>query len=253
MRSLIVGTLLLTSAALAQIGAPRIGYVADSRGDLHPLAGLAGSFVLESAVLRGVEGGAYSGMAGVWSAADRLILTDSEGRESGSWPIQTGPILVAFNSRLEPALIWSAGSRELMRFPKRTQDPTPDWAGEPIALAVRGPRLLALVEQEDALWLVESSLYDGSVVSARLLPAAAAPAWIGSDASVVYSTRGGIAAADANGNEQWRIEVDGVIALSQAGTRSLAVRAAHRLYLLSLDTGELLRLPGGAQGTGGAE
>lgn len=84
---------LLTMAATAQIEAPRVGYVMDSRGALRTVNGLAGAFVVGPPTVTDVISAAYSGRTLVVKKASELLV------DGASFKAPSGPIEVRFDAR----------------------------------------------------------------------------------------------------------------------------------------------------------
>jgi hypothetical protein len=170
-------------------------------------------------------------------------LADAFGQALDYYPA-TGPTgVAAFRSGGEAGLVWIGGSGELLSFPGWREQPVPDWNGTPVALALTRRALKAVVRQQDGLWLVESSLADGSILSQRALPSREAPVLLNSDGSMLHSADGAVILSLANGFEQ-RIDIPARPETMEAmGPGWAAIRAAGVVYALNLSTCQLHRLP----------
>lgn len=247
MRCVLLAALLSTTtgALRAQLDVPRIGMVRDAGGEVRTVTGVASAFVLaaEGVGLNAVAG-EFSGRAGLWQTADRLVLTAADGSEIASRPATGGPVVIAFPASGGTGVVWLAASGELLRFPGWQPLDVPDWGGDPVALAVTRTRLSAVVRRGDALWLVESALADGRVTRARLLPGVAAPMLIENDGTLIYGQDDAVVVSSRDGTEQRLPVTARPSSLERMGDGWIAVCVNGTLYGLRRQTMDLLRLPG---------
>lgn len=242
---LVVASLFTTSALRAQLDVPRIGVVRGAGGEVRAVTGVSSAFVVatEGVGLNAVAG-EYSGRAGLWQTADRLVLTAADGSEIGSRPAAGGAVVIAFPAAGGTGVVWLAASGELLRFPGWQPLDVPDWGGDPVALAVTRTRLSAVVRRGDALWLVESSLSDGRVTRARLLPGVAAPVLMENDGTLIYAQDDAVVVSGRDGTEQRCPVTARPSSLERMGDGWIAVCVNSSLYALRRQTMDLLRLPG---------
>ena len=180
------------TAAQSGLAPPEIGYLRDSAGNVRPLLGISGTFWLEASVLPDASGVASSGRASMIATRYGLCVLDASGRAIGRiWPA-AGPVLFAFTSTGAPALAWLSSSQELLRWNglqfERVSVDAGALGGAALSLAMPGPGSAAfLVQRGEQLWRVDLSLLDGSVLEAENIPAAAAPAILLDDGTIVHA------------------------------------------------------------------
>jgi hypothetical protein len=112
----------------AAIAPPQAGFIRDGAGELRPVHGLAGSFVLGEPVASGVQSAAFSGRTGLAKTRDTLRAFDAEGRLLGETPAAEGPARFAFSSDGWEAVAFLPETCETIRWrngsfePASTQD-----------------------------------------------------------------------------------------------------------------------------------
>lgn len=73
---------LLLGGSLAIAGdleAPKIGFVLDRRGDLRPVYGVAGNFILGEPILEGITEAAFTGREGIARRGSEVVVFDASG------------------------------------------------------------------------------------------------------------------------------------------------------------------------------
>ena len=76
---------------------PRIGFVCNSQGRVHPIEGLAGSFIAGESVAEASEAFASNGVISVRKTKRTLELWDAAGAVLGSYPIEPGRIVIGLD------------------------------------------------------------------------------------------------------------------------------------------------------------
>jgi hypothetical protein len=104
----------------AQIGGPLIGHVRDLHGDLRPVFGVSGAFVLGDPVEHGVLAASFSELAGLVKKEKQLLvyregkavrsIDAPEGRAWFGFDANGGPNWVRFANG--SCLVWRAGAPE---------------------------------------------------------------------------------------------------------------------------------------------
>jgi hypothetical protein len=191
---------LLAASAWPQsaITPPQLGFVEDAGHALRPLYGMAGNFVLGSAVAAGVVSEAFSGKLGLLKTESMLAAFDSQGKLLGSVTVTSGPALFAFSSSGAAALAyipsdnaligWRGGGFETCFFGRATLR-----TENVLAIAMPDPSEAALiVERDGTLWERQISLGDAGVFSQSALSGVRAPLLALPSGDLVYEGDDGI-------------------------------------------------------------
>ena len=248
-----VTVLLAGASAMAQPGLapPEIGYFRDSAGNVRALHGISGTFWLGGTVASEAVSVASSGRASIVVTRQGLRVLDTAGHPVGRpWPA-AGPVLCAFTSAGAPALAWLSRSQELLRWNGLRFEPvsidTRDLGGTAVSLAAPYPGTAAfLVQRGEQLWRVDLSLSDGAVLASENVPAAAPPAMLLDDGTIVYSRAGqDIVIRDLQGAERSVPFAGSPMELMPLGEDWILVESASpRIHsALRLSAGAVFELP----------
>jgi hypothetical protein len=93
--------LLAAGACLAQMTSPRIGYVRDVRGDVRPVYGVSGAFVLGEPIEDAVVAASFSGVAGLVKK-DRSLLVYRQGERVATLDAPAGNASFGFDASGKP-------------------------------------------------------------------------------------------------------------------------------------------------------
>lgn len=160
--------LLLATAALPQIEAPRAGVIRDRAGVLRPVYGVAGSFVLGEPLADEVLSAGFSRSDGFAKTASELIVFH-DGKEVDRVPAPPGPARFVFSP--QPAAyfpatgeLWSAKTRrsESAAPPEETVRCESDEVVLPGGERVRLPEPVAGIEWMSEHWVIargDAALY----------------------------------------------------------------------------------------------
>lgn len=228
MRALLAALAALCAFAQPGLNRPLLGQMLDAQGDLWPLFGVPGSFLLGVAQAGGVFSVACSAQLclaktesgilvnGVYSAAPR------------------GPALMALDG--SAAWLYFPLSRRFARWQAGVLTPVDQIVdGQVLSLQ---PGLTLAVRRSNGIWIVSS---DGSILDA-LPPDAGAVLLI--PGGVIYATADSLALRRPSGSEV-RFPAPGVTALFQIGEGLVEARAGSIAYALRTTAGNegLFRLP----------
>jgi len=256
-QSLLAAGLLISAFATAQPGLapPEIGCFRDSAGNVRPLHGISGTFWLGAPVISGVDSVASSGRASMIVAGNRLRVLDGSGHPLGrTWPAEH-PVLFAFAPDGAPALAWLSRSQELVRWNgvrfERVIFDVGLLSGTAISLAApQSGRASFLIQRASQLWRVDLSLLDGSVLGSENVPAAALPAILLDDGTIVYARAGqDLVIRNPQGVERGVPFAGPPTALALLGQDWIFVESGspQSHFVLRLSTGALFELPESAE------
>jgi hypothetical protein len=210
--------LALATGALAQtaLSPPQIGYVQDGARAVHPVYGIAGNFMVGSAVPGAVVSFASSGSFQLVKTDSAVITLGRLGQVAASMSAPPGPALFAFAQDGTPALAYLPAANELFEwsggaFQAVTFDPGSLEEGEVVSIAAPDPTHAAfIVQRGDILWDVRVLVATGGVDSQSALAGVNAPALMLASGDIVYAavpgrgrslTRPNIVIRGADGSE----------------------------------------------------
>jgi hypothetical protein len=150
---ILVGTALALCCA-AQISDPRIGFVRDRAGDLRPVYGVAGAFVLGDSIQSGVLSAAFNGSGGLAKTADELLVF-REGKLTERFAAPEGAASFGFDSQGKPDWVRFANG-SCLRWKGATAE-SGDCPAEPEGERVRLPGGAAEQEPVGEEWLCARS------------------------------------------------------------------------------------------------
>src|SRR5579864_2698828 len=170
--------LLATFSIAAGIGwaqtvltAPQAGFMQDASHSLRPVYGIAGNFLLGDPVAVEVISAAYSGSYGLIKTDSAVAVIDKTGSIAACVAMSDGPVLYAFATTGEPALVYLMAANTLLAWNSRAFDVIPFdpailGAGAIVSLAAPDSGHAALiVHRDDGLWDVRVQLATGEIDS----------------------------------------------------------------------------------------
>ncbi len=110
------------SAAFAQtfVEPPSIGTIRDPAGDIRPVIGTPGSFIMGDAVIHGAVSAAFSASSGLVKTDSEVLLLDARLTVYDRYPAPPGPAVFAFTQAGAPAVATFSSTGETLQF---TSDP----------------------------------------------------------------------------------------------------------------------------------
>jgi hypothetical protein len=215
--------------AQSGIEVPAIGMIVDSSGDLRPVQGVAGSFLLGP-----------TSMSGVLSAAcsDQLCLIKTDSKivsATGETDAPTGPAIFGLSG--DEAIVFFPEVHTFARWHNDSLE-TLDWAVEGDVLSIR-PKEIA-VRRHDGISIVRP---DNSAI--EFIPDASGPVLLLAK-GVVFATKDQIVLRQDGG--EVRFASAGTQSITAMGAHYVAIRARGVIYALRIDPGResLFLLPGNA-------
>ena len=192
----------------AQLAPPRVGFIQDSHGQVHPLNGLAGNFLVGGAASTGVVSAAFSGSFGLLKSATALTVIDQKGHALAKVAAPPGPALFAFSADGDPALAYFEHTNALRvwdghRFQPVELDAASLAAKAVLTIAAPNSSLATLiVERDDCLWELGVRIASGRVVSQTGLPGVTAPVLMLASGELVYRDTHGVVLRWPDGSEK---------------------------------------------------
>jgi hypothetical protein len=189
--------LLAGAAAAGELRAPLVGYLSGGSGELRPVVGVAGSFIVREPILGKVRAAAFAGNFGVVDTGEELLLVDTDLEVLGraSLPATASHLGVARDGRLGVAYL--PDTEELCRLePGREAGLScvavaPGGKVQALGLGA-GRTVLLATEHGSQLWLAEVDLRTGRTLRESLLPGVTAPLWLLGADRVLYRQDGEI-------------------------------------------------------------
>ncbi len=204
MKNWIIVFLLTSAGAWAQpaLAPPRLGFVEDSAPSLRPVYGLAGNFILGSAITGKMVAGnivteAFFGSFGLVKTGTSLSAFDAEGKLLASMNVSPGPALFAFSPGGSTALAYVASSNALVEWQGDKFVPV-SWNPEAISGAVlviafpTAAEASLIVQRSDTLWELNLALSTGGIISQKALTGIRAPLLLLPSGDIGYRATGGI-------------------------------------------------------------
>ena len=238
-----VGMALLPAGAAAESGVavPRAAYVRDAVGDLRPLEGVAGTFLLGAPLAGEVRAFASWSEEAVAVLDTRIVLLRN-GRPVEESPAPEGRVVVGLDEQGKPrvAVFPEAGAAALRTRQGWEVLPTtlPEGTILAAAAAARGAVLVLAVAREDGLWLVHRLVRRGATLREEWIAPGATAACLAPGGRVVFAAAGRIVVREPS---EWRraASVPGEVeALEPAGRGWIQIRlAGGRSRIARIDAG----------------
>jgi hypothetical protein len=185
----------MAALSAQSIQPPQVGFASGAGGSLRRLYGVAGNFILGSALRENVLSQAFSGSLGLLKTATALQAFDAQGRILATLDAAPGPALIAFTPGGLSALVYLPGSDALIqwqdnRFETLPVRPAPD---NVVALAFPDVFEASLfVQRGDTIWELRLSLRRPGPLSQRALPGVTAPLLALANGSLLFSDPNGL-------------------------------------------------------------
>lgn len=197
----------MAAAVLAQpLASPRVGFIQDEHGAVHPVLGLAGSFVMAHASATGVVSAAYSGSFGLVKTDSELMVTDQTGRTIAKEKVPPGSALFALSEKKSTALAYFERTNTLRVWNgKLFQSVALNFASlaaksvVSIGVAASG-RAAIIVERENGLWELRIGAAGGAVSQSALAGVTAPVLML--DGGLVYRDARGLVVRREDGSEK---------------------------------------------------
>jgi hypothetical protein len=227
-----------TACAWAQSGieVPAIGAMVDASGALRPVQGVAGNFLLGTALSPAMVSGVLSA-----ACSERLCLAKTDSAivsAAGETDAPAGPAILGLGDH--DAVVFFPDSGTFARWHDDVLDPL-DWNVEAEVLSIRdrGGETEIAVRRDGSVWIVHP---DGSVVD-----------WIADTSGPVLLLREGVLFATSDqvvfrhrDGSELRFELSGAQAITAMGPHYAAIRTGDATYALRTEAGrkQLFLLPG---------
>ncbi len=252
MRRLAFAVLLCAVLAFGQSGIrrPSAGMFRDRAGDLRPVFGVPGAFVLGDPVAERVESASFSSNIGAVKTEDRLQIRDGSGKILQEWELPRGTARVAVSpdGMRVAAFIFETG--ELRYWSSETPDElTVAWVAngtEVLSLAMPDSgRVTLLVRSDNGIVPVDYSLTTGQFDLKAPLAGTADPILLRADGTLLFAEANELAVRPENEDERRIALACGVKFLAEMGSEWIHVAADCGEFALRLseDREELYRLP----------
>ncbi len=234
---------LAASTAWAQraLAPPQVGFIRDTRGEVRPVNGLAGNFLVDGAASSGVVSFAYSGPFGLLKSASALLVIDQQGRTIASVDAPPGPALFAFSAGGSPALAYFEQSKALRVWNGHAFQPGPNIDQAALSIASLSRTLGALVVQRgDDLWELGFELSTGAIVSQTALPGITSPMLLLAGGGFVYRDAQGVVVRHVDGSQKHiAAHLPASLAFGQMGNGWIQVTdlATGRLFAVNVQSG----------------
>jgi len=168
-----IAALLLACASFARtesnLGAPVVGMTRDSLGQLRPVYGVAGNFVLRDAIPETALNWAFDGKGGLVKTDAELLTLDRAGKVTGRRAMPRGNAILSAGAAFLPATseLWLIGAH-----PDRQIRIEPDaLGGDVVALGTPDGRSAPLaVCRASRVWLVTVDVTSNAITGETLAP-----------------------------------------------------------------------------------
>ncbi len=243
MKAYLVFFSFVSIAAWAQraLAPPQVGLILDGHGEIHIVNGLAGNFLLRSAVASGIVSAAYSGSFGLLKSDSALTVINSEGRPVASIAATQGPALFAFSSSGSPALAYFEQSKTLYLWNGGAFRPGPVINQDILSIAsLNSTEAVLIVQREGGLWELGIDIATGAIRSQTALPGISAPVMIPASGGVVYRDAEGVVVRREDGSEKHiSVHLPASLAFNQMGDGWIEITdlATGRLFGVNIQPG----------------
>ncbi len=193
----------LSVVSLAQVNAPKIGFVRFVDTTLRPVTGVAASFIVGQPLLQAVDSASFGSAGGILSSSGKLELEDQNAQAVAQDAAEPGAI-VGIGDSLDTAIAWLPVSGTLARYDGakfiRTVLPAA-LPGKVVAIRMKGQNAELLVESDTSISAVTVSLADGNLLEQRFLSGVKAPA-IYAGSSILFLDQHALVLQSASGAQQ---------------------------------------------------
>ena len=110
----------ISAFAQTSVAPPSIGVVRDSSGDIRPVVGTSGYFILGEPVIQSAISAAFSGRAGLVKTDSEVLVLDAQLAIIGRSDAPPGPAVFSFTDAGAPAFAKFPSNGETLQF---TNDP----------------------------------------------------------------------------------------------------------------------------------
>jgi hypothetical protein len=237
----------MAAAAWAQtaLAPPQVGFIQDGHGQIHPVNGVAGNFLLGGPAATKVLSAAFSGSFGLLKSSSALLVTDSRGHAIAGVDAPPGLALFAFSADGSPALAYFPQTASFRVWDGHTFQASGDSSSlaKQAVLSIAALNSAAatiIVQRPDGLFQLGVQLSTGAVVSQMSLPGVSAPALLVANGALVYRDAQGVVVRRPNGAENHiAAHLPASVAFSQMGQAWLQVTdlGTGRLYAVSIQPG----------------
>ncbi len=231
---------LMSTAAWSQhaLAPPQVGFMQAGRGEIRPVIGLAGNFLVGRATSTGIVSAAFSGSFGMLKSDSALILIDLEGRAVTSVDAPPGPALFAFSIDGSPALAYFQQSKTLDVWDGHAFQTVALDIDEAV-LSISLPAAL-IVQRATGLWELGFNLATGAIVSQTALSGITAPVLLLAGGRLVYRDAKGLVVRGEDGSEKHiAAHLPASFSFGQMGNGWIQVTdlAAGRLFAVNVQPG----------------
>lgn len=179
------------------IAPPQLGFIQDHAHALRPVYGVAGNFVLGTAIQEKVVSQAFFGSLGLLKTDSLISAFDARGDLLAAIAVPPGPALFAFGLEGTTALAYVPANNSLIAWSDGAFAPLPiDFeAGQDPVVAIAFPRpheASLFVDRGGIVWRMTLSLDGSGITSQEALIGVRAPLLALPSGALIYSDRGGI-------------------------------------------------------------
>ncbi len=252
MRRLAFAILLCAALAFGQSGIrrPRAGMFRDRAGDLRPVFGVSGAFVLGDPLAEKVESSSFSSNIGVVKTEAKLQIRDGSGKILHEWEVPTGRARAAISPDGTKVTAFFFETGELRYWSSETPDELPvAWTAngtEVLSLAMPDSgRVTLLVRSDSGIVPLDYSFSTGQFDLKAPLEGTVDPILLRGDGTLLFAEANELAVRPENEDERRITLACGVKSLAEMGSGWIHVAAECGEFALRLseDREELYRLP----------
>jgi len=243
-------------AANCQVATPSVGYVRYANGDVRPIYGLPGNYIVGDSVLTSAEAVSFSGAGGWVLKPGTLALMDSKLTSVVTSEVRESAALFHIDGSIETAVAWLPESHVLLHWNGKSLSSTP------VSLIGEGDTATSVrkLDANTASFLVSKpggsvasyriSLLTGELKSSVPMAAACKSTWDDSSRIFCFSDQRLSVLSAASGDilQELALPVEGSLTIEEASARCLhlSAKAPGENWLLHLDDKDLqfYQLPG---------
>jgi hypothetical protein len=197
---------ILAASALAQstMQTPQVGFAAIAGGEVRPVFGVAGNFILGPSVAGNARSEAFSGLVGILKTDSSLIAFDPKGNVLANAAAGPGLALFAFSSG-GAALAYIPSTNSLFEwFGGRfaTLSVRPDASDNMLAIAFRNEyEATLIVRRSNGIWEIQLPLGRNRAPSQKALTGVSAPVLALASGQLLFTDANGIVVRNPDNSE----------------------------------------------------
>jgi hypothetical protein len=242
-------------AAHGQVVAPSVGYVRYANGDVRPIYGLPGNYIVGDSVLTSADAVGFSDAGGVLSTGGTLVLMDSKLARVATADVHESSVLLRIDRSIETAVAWLPESQVVLHWNGKSLSAVSvsSIVGGDTVTSVRklDPNTASFVvsKPDRTMALYRLSLLTGELKSSIPLAATCKSTWDDGTRIFCFNDRKlSVLSAAGDTLQELALPVEGNLAVEEASPRCLhlSAKAQSQDWLLHLDDKDLqfYQLPG---------